>query len=160
MWKDKHIHIFSHVKHCFFKILFLAVLGLHCSMGFSLVVKNGLLSSCGACASHCSDFSRAAQALRCTGFSSCLTWAQQLQLPGSRAQAQQVWCTGFSCSSACGIFPNQGLNLCLLHWQADSLPLNHQGSPCSEFYFYFPKTAQPSLYLDKFYKLLFCCFQF
>ena len=26
-------------------------------------------------------------------------------------------------------FPDQGLNLCLLHWQADSLPLNHQGSP-------------------------------
>ena len=28
-----------------------------------------------------------------------------------------------------GIFPTQGLNLCLLHWQADSLPLGHQGSP-------------------------------
>ena len=27
------------------------------------------------------------------------------------------------------IFPIQGLNQCLLHWQADSLPLNHQGSP-------------------------------
>ena len=28
-----------------------------------------------------------------------------------------------------GIFPTQGLNLCLLHWQADSLPLSRQGSP-------------------------------
>ena len=28
-----------------------------------------------------------------------------------------------------GIFPTQGSNLCLLHWQADSLPLSHQGSP-------------------------------
>ena len=28
-----------------------------------------------------------------------------------------------------GIFPTQGLNPHLLHWQADSLPLNHQGSP-------------------------------
>ena len=31
-----------------------------------------------------------------------------------------------------GIFPNQGLNpglLCLWHWQADSLPLCHLGSP-------------------------------
>ena len=27
-----------------------------------------------------------------------------------------------------GIFPTQGLNLCLLHWQADSLPLSHQGN--------------------------------
>ena len=31
-----------------------------------------------------------------------------------------------SCSLACGIFLYQGLNLCLLHWQADSLPLSHQ----------------------------------
>ena len=36
---------------------------------------------------------------------------------------------GLSCSKACGIFLDQGLNLCPLHWQADSLPLSHQGSP-------------------------------
>ena len=36
---------------------------------------------------------------------------------------------GRSYSAACGIFPGQGLNLCLLHWQVDSLPLSHQGSP-------------------------------
>ena len=28
-----------------------------------------------------------------------------------------------------GIFPGQGSNPCLLHWQTDSLPLNHWGSP-------------------------------
>ena len=28
-----------------------------------------------------------------------------------------------------GIFPTQGSDLCLLHWQADSLPLSHLGSP-------------------------------
>ena len=28
-----------------------------------------------------------------------------------------------------GIFPTHGLNLRLLHWQVDSLPLSHQGSP-------------------------------
>ena len=28
-----------------------------------------------------------------------------------------------------GIFPTQGLNLSLLHWLADSLPLSQQGSP-------------------------------
>ena len=28
-----------------------------------------------------------------------------------------------------GIFQTQGLNLCLLHWQADSLPLSNLGSP-------------------------------
>ena len=25
-----------------------------------------------------------------------------------------------SCSAACGILPDQGLNLCLLHWQTES----------------------------------------
>ena len=40
---------------------------------------------------------------------------------------QQLWHTGsvvmahgLSCSAACGIFPDQGSNLCPLHWQADS----------------------------------------
>ena len=32
-----------------------------------------------------------------------------------------------------GIFPTQGSNLCLLRWQADSLPLDHQGSPKPEY---------------------------
>ena len=32
-----------------------------------------------------------------------------------------------------GMFPTQGLNLCLLDWQADSLPLSHQGSLAIEF---------------------------
>ena len=35
----------------------------------------------------------------------------------------------FSYLMAHGIFPNQGLNLCPLHWQVDSQPLNHEGSP-------------------------------
>ena len=52
---------------------------------------------------------------------------------GSVVAAPGLWSTvtahGLSCFSACGIFPDQGLNLCLLHWQADSLPLNHEGSP-------------------------------
>ena len=36
---------------------------------------------------------------------------------------------GLRCWEACGIFPDQGLNLCPLHWQADSQPLDPQGSP-------------------------------
>ena len=31
-----------------------------------------------------------------------------------------------------GIFPTQGWDPCLLHWQAGSLPLSHQGSPILE----------------------------
>ena len=36
-----------------------------------------------------------------------------------------------------GIFPTQGSNLCLLHWQADSLPLSHLGSLSLEAYLHF-----------------------
>ena len=54
--------------------------------------------------------------------------AQELRLPGSTAQAQELWLMDFSCSIAPGIFLDQGLNLCLLHWQVDSLPLSHQES--------------------------------
>ena len=36
---------------------------------------------------------------------------------------------GPSCSVACRIFPGQGSNLCLQHWQVDSLALSLQGSP-------------------------------
>ena len=36
---------------------------------------------------------------------------------------------GFSCSLACGILSAQGSYWCLLHWQVDSTPLSHQGSP-------------------------------
>ena len=40
---------------------------------------------------------------------------------------------GRSCSQACGIFPDQGSNPCPLHWQANSYPLSHQGSPSNLF---------------------------
>ena len=36
---------------------------------------------------------------------------------------------GLSGSVACGIFPDQGLNPCLLHWQVDSFQVSHQRSP-------------------------------
>ena len=36
--------------------------------------------------------------------------------------------TGVGCDFLLqGIFQTQGSNLCLLHWQADSLPLSHLG---------------------------------
>ena len=40
-------------------------------------------------------------------------------------------------TTACGIFLDQGLIPGLLHWQADSLPLDHQGSPISIFWLFF-----------------------
>ena len=52
-----------------------------------------------------------------------------LQSTGSRRAGSVVVAHGPSCSAACGIFPDQGSNPCLLHWQADSQPLRQQGSP-------------------------------
>ena len=71
---------------------------------------------------------------RCTGFSSCGTRAQQLWLAGSRAQAQQLWCTGLvalrhvgsSCTRARTCVPCIGrriLNHCTTR-EALSLPFN------------------------------------
>ena len=52
-----------------------------------------------------------------------------LRSTGSRRAGSVVVAHGPSCPAACGIFPDQGSNPCPLHWQADSQPLRHQGSP-------------------------------
>ena len=52
---------------------------------------------------------------------------------GSRRSGSVVVAHGPTCSAACGIFPDQGSNPCPLHWQADSQPLRHQGSPTGLF---------------------------
>ena len=52
-----------------------------------------------------------------------------LRSTGSRRAGSVVVAHGPSCSAACGILPDQGSNACPLHWQADSQPLRHQGSP-------------------------------
>ena len=53
---------------------------------------------------------------------------------GSRRTGSVVVVHGLSCSTTCGIFPDQGSNPCPLHWQADSQPLRHQGSPVGRFF--------------------------
>ena len=64
---------------------------------------------------------------RCAGLS--LSRPLLLRSTGSRHADSVIVAHGPSCSTACGIFPDQGSNLCPLHWQADSQPLRHQGSP-------------------------------
>ena len=89
-------------------------MGLHCCTStFSSCSMWGLLSSCGAQASHYSAFS-------CCGGRAVST--------GSVVGAH-----GVSCSAACGIFLDEGSNLYLLHWQADSLSQIHLGSPSLAF---------------------------
>ena len=63
----------------------------------------------------------------CAGLS--LSRPLLLQGTGSRRVGSVAVAHGPSCSAACGIFPDQGSNPCPLHWQADSQPLRHQGSP-------------------------------
>ena len=101
--------------------VFIAVQGL-----FSSCREWELLSYCGAQASHYGGFfCFGVRALGCLGFNCHGTWSQQLWLTGSRV----VMAHKLSCFVAHGILLNQGLNPCLLHWQADFLPMNHQGSP-------------------------------
>ena len=40
---------------------------------------------------------------------------------------------GLSCYTSCGTFPDQRWNPCLVHWQVDSSPLSHQGTPISGY---------------------------
>ena len=102
---------------------FLAVLGLCCCMAVSLVsvsrrgslvVVRGLLIVVA---------SLVAELWLLGGQTSVVVF------PGLWSTGLILVAHGLSCSLACGIFPDQGLNLCLLHWQADALSLSHQGSP-------------------------------
>ena len=68
---------------------------------------------------------------RCAGLS--LSRPLLLRSTGSRRAGSVIVAHGPSCSVACGIFPDQGSNPCPLHWQADSQPLRHQGSPLITF---------------------------
>ena len=84
------------------KNLFLAVLGLHCYVwAFSSCGELGLVSV--------------------VGYGLILVAASlavEHRLKGT--QASVVVVHGLDCPMACGIFPDQGSNLCPLHWQADS----------------------------------------
>ena len=57
---------------------------------------------------------------RRAGFSSCGTRASVVVARGLQSTGSVLVVHGLSCSTACEIFPDQGLNPCLLHWQADS----------------------------------------
>ena len=72
-------------------------------------------------------------ALAMVSWGYCLMWstgstvrASVAAVPGLQSTGSAVAVHGLRCSAACGILLGQGSNLCLLHWQADSLPLSHQ----------------------------------
>ena len=96
---------------------------------FSICGELGLLSICGGQASHCGGFSYC-------GAKALGAWGSVVVVPGLyRLTGSIVVAHRLSCPVACRIFLDRGLNLCLLHWQADSLPLSHQYF----FYYYYLK---------------------
>ena len=103
----------SKVQLLFKKIilnLFMAGLGLRCRVkAFSSCGERGLLPSRRAPASHGGGFSRRR--------------AQTLE-----RRPQQLWIHGLSCPAAGGVFPDRGSNSWALFRQADTQPLDHQGS--------------------------------
>lgn len=79
-------------------------LGLHCYVQSFCSYSVGATLRCGAWAFHCGVSPLWSTGSRLAGFSSCSA--------------------GLSCSTACEIFPDQGLKSCPLHWQAESFPIH------------------------------------
>ena len=87
---------------------------------FPSCVQWGLLSSCGVQTSHCDGSSVAKRGLQDTRASVAVARGSGVVTPWFLSTGSMVVAHGLSCSMACGISPDQGLNPCLLHWQADS----------------------------------------
>ena len=102
-----------------FKIYLLIYLWL-CWVFFSVRARSLVVASAGHSSSRCAGLSLSRPLL--------------LRSTGSRRASSVIVAHGLSCSAACGIFPDQGSNLCALHWQADSQPLRHQGSLGNDFW--------------------------
>ena len=123
----------------FFKInlfiyLFLAAFVFHCCMqafsscrerGLLFVTVRGLLI---VVVSLVVEHWLQAHGLQQLWHTGSVVAAHGLQSAGSAVVVHRL-----SCSAAREIFPDQGLNPCPLHWQADSQRLCHQGSPHSIF---------------------------
>ena len=125
LWKPHGLYLFIYYLFIYFWLcwVFVSVRGL------SLVVE-----------------SRGYSSSQCAGLS--LLRPLLLRSTGSRRAGSVAVALGPSCSAACGIFPDQGSNPCPLHWQADSQPLRHQGSPIKYFYFQrYYHTSFPSQFL-------------
>ena len=113
-------------KKNLFILLFIFIFGcvgsslLHVS--FLQLQRGRATLCCDVRASHCGGF--CCCGARALGVRASVVVARGLQSAGSVVAAHRL-----SCSTACGIFLGQGSNPCPLHWQADSQPPRHQGSP-------------------------------
>ena len=94
---------------------------------------------------------------RCAGLS--LSRPLLLRSTGSRRAGLVIVAHRPSCSAACGIFPDQGSNPCPLHWQADSQPLRHQGSPNTLLFKFYFSSSPHQIFLVSFVCLFVCFYQ-
>ena len=93
-------------------------------MGFVQLWRVGAAPGLGAAAAHCAGFS-------CCGAQAAVVAAHRLSSCSWRAlkHCSVVVALGCACSTACGILLDQGLHPHFPHWQSNSHPLYHQGSP-------------------------------
>ena len=98
-------------------MLLLASVGFGCDQAFSRCDEQGLLVIC------CVGFSRSD--CSCCGVQALVVRVHRPEI----SRTSVIVALGLRRSEPCGIFPDQGLNPCLLCWQADSYPLDHQGNP-------------------------------
>ena len=89
---------------------------LHCGAWASLIAVVSLVAALERRLCSCGVW-----AVEHAGARSCSVQARQLLLTGSGVGSVVV-VHRLGCSVACGIFPNQGSNLCPQHWQVDSYP--------------------------------------
>ena len=115
------VDFFSFINLFIFIYLFLAALGLRCCMrAFSSCSEQGLLFVVVhvlliAVASLVVEHRLQAHGLHQLWHVSSVVMAHELQSTGSVVVVHRL-----SCSTACGIFPDQGSNPCSLRWQVDS----------------------------------------
>ena len=109
---------------------------LPCGLSPAAVGGAALLAACGPLAAERGSGTRRLQQWPCPGSvvvhgqaSGCRArlWDMQASAVAVRGLGSVVH--GLSCSTACGIFPDQGSNPCPLNWQVDSYALSHQRSP-------------------------------
>ena len=105
----------------------MAPLALDCFVRiFSTCRKEGTTFCCASRTSHCSGFCcHGARALGCVGSAAAA--------PGFHSTGSIVVVHGLNFPEAWGILPDQESNRCLLHWQVNSSPLSHQGTPIFKF---------------------------
>jgi len=99
-------------------LMFGCTMSLSLPLGFLSCGGRGLLSGRTARASI-------ATPSLAVGAGSRVCWLQEFQHTGSVVAVH-----GLSCSTARGIFPDQGSNRCPLRWQGHSFPLDYSFEQC------------------------------